>query len=140
MVQCNTCTMMAVTSKKARQERSRFTLQFEFSHKESQRLLYLRANRSFEGLFAGRKQHGMDGWSSYLQKEYIKRVFIHSVTVGFARNSSYGVFFSHLMSPIYVQLQMNARNSFRFRSSSISKVIWWNKRECVTVVVGYYFK
>ena len=56
---------MAVTSKKARQERSRFTLQFEVSHEESQRLSYLGANRFFEALLIGRKQHGMDGARIY---------------------------------------------------------------------------
>ena len=72
IVQWNT--VMAVRSKKARRERSWFTLQFEVSHEESQRLSYLGANR-FEGLFTGRKQHGMDGWSLYSQNEH-KRIFI----------------------------------------------------------------
>ena len=35
---------------------------------------------------------------------------------------------------IYVQFLKNARNSFHFSSSSVSKVIWWNKRDCVTVL------
>ena len=54
------------------------------------------------------------------------------VTVGFARNSTYGIFSYHVMLPLCVQFLMNVRNLFRF-SSSIYKVIWWNKRECVTV-------
>ena len=77
----------------------------------------------------------LNGW---MELVFTKRTHqastIYSVTIGFARNFTYGVFFSHLVSPIYVQFLMNARNSFRLRSSSISKVIWWNKRECVTVV------
>ena len=38
-------TTMAVTSKKARRERSQFTLQFEVSYEESQRLVYLLLRR-----------------------------------------------------------------------------------------------
>ena len=92
--------VMAVTSKKARRERSRFTLQFEVSHKESQRLLYLGANCFFEGLFTGRKQHGM-GTELVFTKRTQTSIY-NSVTVGFARrNSIYGFFFSHLMSPLY---------------------------------------
>ena len=67
-------TVMAVTSKKARRERSRFTLQFEVSHKESPRLLYLGANCFFEGLFTAESNTEW-GRSSYLQNEH-KWVFI----------------------------------------------------------------
>ena len=86
-------TIMAVTSKKARQERSQFTPQFEVKHKESQKLLYLGANPFFEGLFTGRKQHGMDGWRT-------QESIYNSVTVDFARNSTYWLLFFHLMSPL----------------------------------------
>ena len=93
-------TVMAVTSKKARRARSRFTLQFEVSHKESERLLYLGANRFFEGLFTGRKKHGTDGCSSYLQNEH-KRVFI--ILWPLLRTAKFylRVFLSRLMSPLY---------------------------------------
>ena len=74
------------------------------------------------------------GRSSYLQNEH-KRVFIilwpsasHGEILFTGFSFPFGVAF------IYMQFLMNARNSFRFSSSSVSKVIWWNKRECVTVV------
>ena len=93
---------MAVTSKKVRREGSRFTLQFEVSHKESQRLVYLGANCFFEGLFTGRKQHGM-GTELVFTKRTQTSIY-NSVTVGFARrNSIYGFFF-----PIWCRLYIHA--------------------------------
>ena len=99
-------TVMVVTSKKVRRERSRFTLQFEVSHKECQRLLYLGANCFFEGLFStGRKQHGM-GTELVFTKRTQTSIY-NSVTVGFARrNSIYGFFFSHLIR-LYVRAVPN---------------------------------
>ena len=68
--------MVLIGNKEARRERSRFTVQFEVNYEEGPRLLYLGANRFFEGLYTGRKQHGMDGWwNLYLRNEH-KRVFI----------------------------------------------------------------
>ena len=67
-------TIMAVTRKKARQERSRFTLQFEVSYKESQRLVYFFAS-SKAYLQAKSNTEWIDGTRIY-----------NSVTVGFSRS------------------------------------------------------
>ena len=116
-MECNT--IHGGHGQEARRERSRFTLQFEVNHEGSQRLLYLGANCFSEG-FASPKD--------YLQAEsktewMVELVFTkrtqasvyNSVTVGFARNFT--------VTFIYVQFLINVRNSFRFRSSSMSQVI-----------------
>ena len=117
---------MAVTSKKARRERSHFTLQFEVSHEESQTIV------SWSELLLWRSIYKLkairNGWIALVFTKRAQTSIYNFVTVGFARwNPIYGFFFPHLMSPL-VQFLMNAK------ILKISKIIWWNKRECVTVV------
>ena len=122
---------MAVTSKKARRERSWFILQFEVSHEESQRLVSWSEPLLRRPI--NRSKATRNGWMEIVFTKRTQANIYNSVTL--ARNSTYGFFFFPFdVAYIYVQFLMNARNSFRFRSLSISKVSWWNKRECVTVV------